>query len=164
MRLEATAVNMAEMGRRGTGLVQITIERWSTDQERDALRDALIEKGGNALLTALQAIKPRAGFINTPQSRSWNIQYARANVISTGGMRIVIATDRPMEFWEVRQNQRSEEYQFLLAEIHITPEGKGEGKLVPRAKVSFNKDQRAVEIENYAGQPVLLGDVRLRKD
>jgi hypothetical protein len=40
--------------------------------------------------------------------------------------------------------------------MRIGPDGKGEGKLVPRGKVTYNKGSRAIEIENYANEPVRL--------
>lgn len=54
---------------------------------------------------------------------------------------------------------RSADYEFLLGEIRIGPDGKGEGKLVPMAKITYNKVARAIEIENYASEPVRLTQV-----
>ena len=38
--------------------------------------------------------------------------------------------------------------------------GKGEGKLVPMAKVDFDQDTGVLQIENYASEPVRLSDVQ----
>ena len=156
---EATAVNLSNTGRTGMTQLQITVERWSDDAERDRLRDALIEKGDDALLKAVQKIKPRAGFIRTNTSLGWDIQYARRTELPEGGHRVVFATDRPMNFGEVARNARSADYDFMLAEFHIKADGKGEGKLVPRAKIRYNKDAQSIEIEDYATQPVRLTQI-----
>ena len=163
LKLDAIAINLSNVGRPGPTWVHITIERWSTDEERDKLRDALIEKGPDALMEAVKNVKPRVGFISTGSSLGWDIRYSREHVLPTGARRVVIATDRPMRIWEVANGARSADYDFTLAEIHITPDGQGEGKLVPMAKIRYNKDQRAIEIENYSSEPVRLGEVKVTK-
>jgi hypothetical protein len=141
------------------GTIDITIERWSTDEERARLRDVLIEKGGDSLLAALQKIKPRTGFVRTSTSLGWDVSFAREVPLPNGGRRIIVATDRPMGFWELRNQTRSIDYDFTLAEIRLGPDGKGEGKLVTAAKVSYNQDTRTIEIENYGMEPVRLTQV-----
>jgi hypothetical protein len=161
-RLDAYALNMGTVGRKGGKMVQVTIERWSTDEERDALRDALIEKGPGALMDALQKIKPRAGFINESGRLGWDIQFARQQDLPSGGRRIIFATDRPMSFGELSNQTRSSDYDFMLCEIRLTPDGKGVGKLAVAAKISWNRDTRTVEIENYSSEPVRLESVQDR--
>ena len=159
LRLQAFAVNMTGGGPRA-GTLDIVIERWSTDEERDTLRGLLIEKGSDALLKALQGIKPRVGYIRTSTSLGWDVQFAREQPIGDG-RRVTIATDRPMSFWELRAQPRSVDYDFTLAEIHLTKDGKGEGKLATRAKISWNQETRTVEIENYGIEPVRLTEVHV---
>jgi hypothetical protein len=43
-----------------------------------------------------------------------------------------------------------------LVELHIDKNGKGEGKIVPAAKVTWDKDAKRIEIENYNALPVDL--------
>ncbi|HWW94457.1 MAG TPA: hypothetical protein VN375_13910 [Vicinamibacteria bacterium] len=78
-----------------------------------------------------------------------------------GARRIIIATDRPLNFGEFRNRSRSASYGFILAEIRLTKEGKGVGKLASMAKVSWNKETRSLEIENYSNEPVRLTDVEV---
>ena len=162
LRLRAFAMNLN--GGRGarTGTLDIVVERWSTDEDRDQLRSMLIEKGSDALLKALQKLKPRAGFIRSSTSLGWDIQYAREQVNDDGSRRIIIATDRPLTFWELTNKPRSADYEFTLAEIRLSKEGKGEGKLVPAAKITWNQDKRTIEIENYSNEPVRLSQVEVQ--
>ena len=51
------------------------------------------------------------------------------------------------------------QYQFTLIEIHLDKNGKGDGKLVPAAKVSWDKATKKIEIENYNALPVDLTKV-----
>jgi hypothetical protein len=79
----------------------------------------------------VQKIKPRAGYIRTTTSLGWDIQFARETDLPSGGKRIIFATDRPMGFHEVRSNTRSADYEFMLCEIRLGPDGKGEGSWPP---------------------------------
>jgi len=163
LRLTAFAVNMSGVGRGGAQTLNIVIERWSTDEERKHLIDILVEKGPDKLLDALDDIKPRAGYIKTTGSLGWDIQFARLNELPGGGRRIVFGTDRPIAFNEVRNNTRSSDYEYMLCEIRLGADGKGEGKLAVAAKIAFDKAQQKVEIENYGQQPVRLTQVTVDK-
>ncbi len=163
LRLTAFAVNMSGVGRGGAQTLQIVIERWSTDEERKRLIDILVEKGSDKLLDALDDIKPRAGYIKTTGSLGWDIQFARLHELPGGGRRIVFGTDRPIAFNEVRNNTRSSDYEYMLCEIRLGADGKGEGKLATAAKITFDKAQQKVEIENYGQQPVRLTQVTVDK-
>lgn len=44
-RFVATAMSIATPGPTGAGMVEMVVERWSTDAERDQLTKALLEKG-----------------------------------------------------------------------------------------------------------------------
>ena len=163
LALTAFAVNMSGVGPTHAGTIDITIERWSTDTERQMLLDTLVEKNSKKLLGALQGIKPRAGFVRTSKSLGWDIYFAREQPMASGGRRIVFATDRPMGFWELRNQPRSTDYEFMLCEIHLGPDGKGQGKLAGAAKVSWNEDTRTIEIENYGIEPVRLTRVTVEE-
>jgi hypothetical protein len=163
VRMTAFAVNMSGVGRARAETLQIAIDRWSTDEERKMLIDTLVESGPDKLMDAVQKIKPRAGYIRTNTSLGWDIQYAREFDLPSGGKRIIFATDRPMGFYELRNNNRSVDYDFMLCEIRLGPDGKGEGKLATGAKISFDKDKKQIEIENYGIEPVRLTQVTLDK-
>ena len=56
LRLTSFAVNMSNVGRAHSGTIDITVERWTTDEERNALKGVLVEKGGgDALISALRS-------------------------------------------------------------------------------------------------------------
>ena len=159
LRLDAFAIDMNSGAR--TASVDIVVERWSTPEEAASLRDTLIEKGDEKLLSALQKIKPRCGYVKTSTSLGWDIQFARETELPGGGRRIVLATDRPVSVWEARESGRSMDYQFSLAEIHIGADGKGEGKAIRRAQVTYDKEKKTLEIENYQREPVRLNEVKV---
>jgi hypothetical protein len=127
----------------------------------DKLRAVLVEGGGEKLLDALQDVKPRAGYISTSTSLGWDLQFARQIPYGDGARRIILATDRPMSFFELRNQPRSRDYEFLLVEIRLNKNGVGEGKLAGAAKVSYDADTRVMEIENYGIEPVRLTKVEV---
>jgi hypothetical protein len=159
--LTAFAVDMNRTGAGAARSLDIAIERWSTDEEVSGLRDALVNKGGDALLSALQKIKPRVGYVRGAMSLGWDLYYARELPTADGGRRILFATDRPLSFREARERPRSADYEFTLGEIRLDKDGKGEGKFVPAAKVKYVKATHTVEIENYQVVPVHLNEVRV---
>jgi hypothetical protein len=161
LRLRAWAVDLNSGAR--TNTIDIVIERWSTDAEVEKLRGILIEKGGRNLLPAVQKIKPRCGYARTSNSLGWDLQFARETVLEDGTRKIVIGTDRPVSFWEARNNPRLSDYEFSLAEIRLPKEGKGQGKAITAAKLSWNAQAQMLEIENYQREPVRLNEITIEK-
>ncbi len=159
MRLTAFAVNMnATSPSAASGEVEINIDRWSTDAEREQLVTTLREKGPQAALAALQKMRP-VGTIRTPDPIGYDLRYAHQRPGEDGGTRIVIATDRPIGFWELTNQTRSLEYPFTVIEIHLNKDGTGEGKMSYATKVIVG-DENTVVLENYQQQPVLLQSVK----
>jgi hypothetical protein len=159
LQLRAFAVNMSGVGRARAGTLDITIERWSSDEERAKLFAVLAEKGPEKLADALHDVKPRAGFVRTSTSLGWDLGFAHEIPLPSGGRRIIIATDRPISFAEASRQPRSADYEFLLIEIRLGADGKGQGKLAAAAKVEYSKEDNTVQVENYGIEPVRLNDV-----
>jgi hypothetical protein len=156
----AFAVNTSNVGRAGATSIDIVIERWTGDPERDRLL-AVFKKGGpDALLNALRDTK-RVGSIRTPDSLAYDLHYARQMPGEDGGRRIVIATDRPIGFWEAANRPRTSEYPFTLIELQLDDKGEGVGKLSVATKITLNGN--VLTLENFANQPVMLNNVRKRK-
>lgn len=163
LRLRAFGVNLNSPARGSAATTyDINIERWSTPEEAARLRDILAEKGADALLDAVQKM-PRVGSIARTGRLGWDIRFAQELATAGGGRRIVIATDRPMSFWEAANQPRSADYAFTLAEVRLGPDGKGEGKLVPAAKIEYDQESKTLEIENYNIEPTRLTQVEVVK-
>jgi hypothetical protein len=158
-RYVANAISIGTPGRVAAGTVEIAIERWSTDAERDRLMALLLEKGPDKLLDELQKL-PRVGYIRTPNSIGYDLHYARKAPGEDGGEHVVLATDRYINFWEAVNRPRTIDYPFTLIELHIGPEGKGEGKMSIATKIMYDKKKNEIVLENYQSQPVLLTEVR----
>ena len=160
-RYTSFAVNMdsSPVARQGAGTVELVVERWSTDAERDRLMKALVEKGPEKLLDTLQSL-PRAGYIRTPNSIGYDLHYARKEPMDEGGERVVIATDRYISFWEATNRPRTIDYPFTVIEMRINRDGVGEGKMSLATKITPSNDKKQIELENYGTQPVLLQNIK----
>jgi hypothetical protein len=157
LRLRAFSVDLNDRAR--TNTLDIVIERWSTPEEISSLRAVMLEQGDDRLLSALQKTKPRCGYVRTSTNLGWDVYFARETPLPDGGRKIVLASDRPVSMWEARNAGRSMDYQFSLAEIRLPKEGKGEGKAIPYAQLTFNQATNVLEIENYQREPVRLNEV-----
>jgi hypothetical protein len=159
-RYVALAVNLGGTpGPTGAGTVEITIDNWSTDAQRDQLMKVLIDKGPEKLLDTLQKM-PRVGSIRTPNSIGYDLHYARKNPLEDGGDQIVLATDRYIGFWEAANRPRTVDYPFTLIEMRVGKDGVGEGKLSLFTKITYDKKKNQIVLEDYGSQPVLLTQVR----
>jgi len=158
-RFTALAVNMGSPGAAGASTVEMAVDRWTSDADRERLMNILMEQGPEKLLDALQKM-PRVGYIRTPNSIGYDLHFAHKTPLPDGGERVVLATDRYITFWEAANRPRSVDYPFTVIELHINSNGEGEGKMSLATKVLADPKTKTIVLENYATQPVLLQSVR----
>jgi hypothetical protein len=172
---------MANVATGANQMIEIRIEKWSTEQERESLISTFLDsakdskdgslKGQDALLKALQKA-PVKGRIRMPnrtgpdpnQTRlGWNLRYAAYAPGEDGGHQIMVATDRYMSFAEVRNQPRTVDYPFTFAQLRLNKDGEGEGKLPVAVQLTFDKKKNQVVVENYSTEPVRLYQVKIDK-
>lgn len=153
----AVAIQNNNLGS-GADRVIIRVERWSTEAERTRLAGAL-QKGAAALLDDLQDQKS-VGTIRTPDSLGYDLRYAHQEPGEDGGRRIVIATDRPISFWEARNQPRTIDYPFTVIQMEISKNGEGKGTLSYATKVMPRGNM--IVLEDFATAPIMLRDVQAR--
>ena len=158
-RFTAFAVNMGSPGRAGAGTVEMVVNRWTSDADRDRLLNVLLEQGPDKLLETLQKM-PRVGYIRTPNSIGYDLHFARKTPMPDGGERVVLATDRYISFWEAVNRPRTIDYPFTVIEMHINANGEGEGKMSLATKITVDKESKTIVLEDYGTQPVLLQSVK----
>jgi hypothetical protein len=171
-QLAGTAVSAPDAGGVIGGRVDITIERWSTEAERESLRRSLSEHNVPALLAGLGKVFRRVGIVQMPGAhalgarartrRVRNLKFAQ-EIKTPTGRQVILAADHHLGFGESGRDFESFDPEFTLVDIRIGPDGKGVGKLAPATKVTYNQKTRSFEIENYASLPVRLADVRAEK-
>jgi len=143
----------------GAGRVEIRVTRWSSNAERDRLVKALLDKGADDLLENLKKTKA-VGIIKTPDSLGYDLHYAFQTKGEDGGRDIVIATDRPIGFWEVRNQPRTIDYPFTVIQMHIDKDGHGTGTMSVATKITAIKN--TIELENFSTAPVMLTEIEAK--
>ena len=170
LEISAFAINMSNIATGSNAVVQITVDAWSTAEERERLITSVLEKGGDALLREFQKA-PVKGRLRIPTARrpdphhlalGLDLHYAWQTPLPEGGRRIVLATDRYIGFQEARSQPRSVDYPITIMEIRVDRDGNGQGKMAVATKVSFDKKANKIELENYSSEPVRLNDVRVK--
>ena len=73
----------------------------------------------------------------------------------------MLATDRPIGFWEAVHQPRTIQYPFTLIQMQIGSDGKGKGTLSFATKIIARDN--VVELENFATQPAMLTEIRSQK-
>ena len=149
-----------------TSTVDFTIERWSTDAQREQLLAILKEEkdtyqANQKLLKALQKM-PQIGYIRTPNTLAWDLRYARQSPLEDGGRRVVLATDRPIGFGEARNQPRTMDYPFTIVEVQFDKNDKGVGKILAGTKIYIDKNNNLV-LENYGQQPTMFNEIKRLK-
>jgi len=140
-----------------TTTVDLVINRWSSDADRDRLIKVLQDKGQDALLSALQSM-PVVGYIRTPWSVRYDLHFARQQPKPDGGRTIVLATDRYISGWEATNRPRTIEYPFTLIQLDLDKSDHGVGKMSVATKITANDE--TIELENFSNQPVQLNEVK----
>ena len=165
-KMRMSAVNMSNNLTGANGILEITIERWSTPEERTKLLDTVVEKGQQKLLSELEKA-PVKGRIRIPgwngpdpnnYRTGWNLRYAWHEALPNGGEKIMLGVDRYMSFMEIKNQPKSVDYPFTLVQLHINKDGTSEGKLAALTMIKWDKKKQNLEIENYGTEPVRLSN------
>ncbi len=139
--------------------LNVYITGWTSDGDIQELAATLRKGGPNALVSSLEKTKEvgrlsPTGFVGSAFRIARNRPTGAAD-----GLHIVMVTNRPMSFYELRNGTRSRDYQFGIAVLDVDKDGKGTGTLAPACKIKFNK-KGELEIEHYGQKPLRLANVR----
>lgn len=158
-KFTAFAVDISNTApRAAASVVDIQINRWSTEAERDGLLKVFRDKGQDALLSALQKL-PVVGGIRTPGSLNYDIHFSMQKPNPEGGRMVFLMTDRYISAWEAMNRPRTMDYPFTLIQLQLDKDGRGVGKASIATKITQEVDG-TIELENFSSQPVMLNDVR----
>jgi hypothetical protein len=154
-----------------TGTLQLTVERWSTPEERKAYLEALVAGKDEKNLEAKQRKlvdlmedsrgDKRVGFARFPRTLGWDLTYAWQ--FMQGTTRIVrLATNRPIAFVEARNNYRTMDYPFGFIELKLNEKGEGEGLAFQAVSLTISKEG-SLEVETYGIGPQRILSVHTEK-
>jgi hypothetical protein len=128
--------------------VNIYIEAYSTDDDRQTLINAFKQRRQDGLVDALQDMKPKGRIRFSNGGVGNDIKYI-IELPSDKGRKLRLVTDRWLSFGELYNNTRSSDYSVGAIELNLTPDGKGSGTVLPACKLTVNKKKQQVEIETY---------------
>jgi len=161
------------MGAGAAGILNITITRYSTEEERKLLVDSLAKDGQEKTVDLLRKQK-ETGFARTQSGagmKGWpSVRLHYAHQTQQDGKRVVVlVTDRNLTMAERASGGRSVDYDVSALVMVLEPvEGdeklieKGEGTLYRAAKLSFDKDNK-LNVEYLGTQPIRLTDIKREK-
>ena len=151
LSFNAVAANIGALGPRGQTRVDIRITRWSTDEERATLLEALKDTASRSVPDALRA-QDAVGRFRQIQGLGHDLRYSRMIPGEDGGMQIILATDRPIAFGEAARNTRSMDNNVSLIVMTLDAEGNGEGQLLLGAEMTWNEEKNQLTIENLSSE------------
>jgi hypothetical protein len=117
--------------------LNMTVERWATQEEVAGWKKLLAEKGPDALYNVLSHMN--MGKIQTTQSYEYAI-YVAVSVPTEKGRVVKLLTERPVFTREVAKDRYTLDYIYSAITLTLDEKGKGAGTLLPTAKVFFDKN------------------------
>jgi hypothetical protein len=105
---------------------------------------------------------PRIGTIRESGTLAWDLRFARQTKLDEGGRQIVLGTDRPIGFWEARNQPRTIDYPFTIVQMMLNKDNQGEGKMLADTQISINSRTNEIELEHFDISPVRLNQIRRR--
>ena len=135
----------------------LTINRYTPPNQLRELNEALTNGGQDQLLDKLDDMDAGRIAIGTGIG-------VRANAVivdpwTEGGRRIIVLYERDVRFFELRYGTRSSDYKIGYAEIYINRNGRGEGTLIPAARVRL-RGGNTWEVEDFGVFPARLVGLR----
>jgi hypothetical protein len=136
----AATVMIINAPKTGMARLRMTVEHWTTDEERAGLLEALGEGGTEALVKAMRKLD--AGYLQVENNLRWPIRVASTWETDEGRF-VRIATNRPIYFGEYwKKGTRTEDYPVGVVEFKLPSEGTGEGTLLVATRIEFDKKGR----------------------
>ena len=158
--ITATAMGTSsQLGR--TVNIDLLINSYSTDAEKNILVAAFVSDGNNGLVNALDKM-PARGRLSIPGTLGYDVNYIRQFRNPDGSRVVRFVTDRPISFQESWAMTRSADYNVTMGEITIRRnQSASTGTLLPATKVKLS-DDKEIEVETF-GNPWKLTNIRVSR-
>ena len=158
-RITGTVVFMSGRSSGRTRPFTLTVNRFTAPNQLRELNDALSNGGQDRLLDKLNDMD--AGRIQIGTGVGVRANAVISDPWGEGGRRIIVLYERDVRFFELRYGTRSSDYRVGYAELFIDRNGKGQGTLIPAARVRL-KDGSTWEVEDFGVFPARLMALRSR--
>ena|ERR1700733_3593761 len=138
--------------------VNVDIDGYSSDADRQTLIDAFQKGGSKGLSSALARMGPK-GRLAVTGTLGYDITYAR-RISTPDGYRIRALTNRPLSFRELRNDDRSVDYNLSFVELNMNDQpDKSTGILLPAVQFKVDDKTKEIVAEDYRN-PWKLQNIR----
>jgi len=140
-----------------SGPFSLIVNRYTAPNQLRELNEALSRGGQDELLKTLS--KMDAGRIQIGTGVGVPANAVIPDQWQDGGTQLTVMYERNIRFFELRYGARSQDYPIGYAEIFLDRNGRGEGTLIPAAKVRL-KGENTWEVEDFGVLPARLMGLR----
>ena len=124
-RFTFTAANAPQDALNKDGRLQLVINRWSTDEERELMTNAAGDPA--KMLDAFRNVGA-IGYLQWPGGLEYSVRYARRTARPDGGADIVLVAERPLWLWWDSNAKWSPDQPFTVVHLRVNKDGTGEGR------------------------------------
>ena len=144
----------------GTTRMDITVDRWTTEEERAKLVDALGEGEQFSMVHALRELD-QVGNARLQNRTARNLHYSR-QFMEGETRHILLATDRPIGMQEAARNTRTLDNNISIIHLELDAKGRGTGTFMAGAELEFDQETGKLTITHASMNPVRMTRVRSR--
>jgi hypothetical protein len=177
LRIKARAISTMNIVRAASDLLDIRVTRFSTNEERETLIEALDSKGNHALAAALNeqeatgwvAFDPRGGGGPGRDPRRTALKYARSIDFAEDRKEVVLITNHYPGYGndpQAADGAKLAEYpvSFILLKLHRGDDGEwtGIGRMFVGARIRYDAPNGKFVIDEFPMDPVYLKDVKVK--
>ena len=155
LRITGTVVGISGRLAGRTLPFTLIVNRYSSSGEVSELTQSL-QQGEDAMLSSLRRMSVGRIQIGTGVGVPVNAIIAEP---WENGTRVRVLYERNISFYELRYGTRSSDYRFGYAELFLDRSGKGEGTLIPAARVRLTGGN-TWEVEDFGVYPARLMGLR----
>jgi hypothetical protein len=157
LNIRANAINAAPGGR--ATMLQITINRWTTDAEGESIYNAIKTGKQVEIEKAMQSLES-VGKANMAGRMGLDLRVARQYKMQDGSSQIILATDRPISIAEETRGGKSTDYNTSLIILDLPASGEGKGAMYGAVMLSVGESGK-IEPETAGQGATALGSVKV---
>lgn len=153
-RLTAMGTGHSGLAAGRASALDLTVKRWTTAEERQAILEVLATNDGKKILRFLEDL-PEVGFIRIPGRQGVELSYAYE--FEEGGKRtVVLATERSLASMPTLMDPGLE-YLVAVIVLRLDEDGTGDGNILPALELEMKGDR--LEVVSSAADPITLTKV-----
>lgn len=156
-RITGTFVSMSGRTSGRSRPFMVTINRYTPPNEIREMNEALSSGGQDELLKVMT--KRDVGRVQIGTGVGVRANAVIVDPWENGGRKITVLYERWLQFFELRYGTRSRDYPIGYAEMYLDRNGRGQGTLIPAARVRL-RGGNTWEVEDFGVFPARLLGLR----